>query len=170
MIFNFFTTERVFRVAQYDGINDFVPFDLSGEKRPLVQFLVGEFHSSTICKRFDPLVAHSAPPNGDPVEIIRALRLKMCKTSSCGPWHIVNEIRRLHSKPQLAVKELSVYGAHVWLGRTPRAQGRKSTRCDSLKVRSTGAQRDRRNRHGAGAHPTRQPKAEAAKIGSGSCR
>jgi len=82
MIFNFFATERVFRVAQYDGINDFVAFDLSGEKRPLVQFLVGEFHSSAICQRFDPLAAHSAPPNGDSVEIIRALRLKMCKTSS----------------------------------------------------------------------------------------
>src|ERR1017187_2864879 len=40
---------------------------------------------------------------------------------------------------------------------------RKNTSCDSLNVRSTGAQRDRRNRHGAGAHPTRQPKAEAAK-------
>ena len=39
----------------------------------------------------------------------------------------------------------------------------KNTSCDSLNVRSTGAQRDRRNRHGAGAHPTRQPKAEAAK-------
>jgi len=32
MSFNFFTTKRVFRVAQYDRINDFVPFDLSGEK------------------------------------------------------------------------------------------------------------------------------------------
>jgi hypothetical protein len=82
MIFNFFATERVFRVAQYDGVNDFVPFDLSGEKRALVQFLVGEFHSSAICKRFDPLIAHLAPPNGDSVEIIRALGLNMCKTSS----------------------------------------------------------------------------------------
>jgi hypothetical protein len=33
--------------------------------------LVGKFHSSAICKRFDPLVAHSAPPSGDSVEIIR---------------------------------------------------------------------------------------------------
>jgi hypothetical protein len=49
-----FATERFFCVAQYDGINDFVAFDLSG-------FLVGEFHSSAICQRFDPLVAHSAP-------------------------------------------------------------------------------------------------------------
>jgi hypothetical protein len=60
MSFNFFATKRVFRVAQYDGINDFVPFHLSGEKCHLVQFLVREFHSSAICKRFDPLVAHSA--------------------------------------------------------------------------------------------------------------
>jgi hypothetical protein len=38
--------------------------------------LVGEFHSSAICKRFYPLVAHSAPPNGDSLEMIRALRHK----------------------------------------------------------------------------------------------
>ena len=62
MSFNFFMTKRVLRVGQYDGIHDFVAFDLSGEKRPLVQFLVGEFHSSAICKRLNPLVAHSAPP------------------------------------------------------------------------------------------------------------
>jgi len=83
MIFNFFSTERVFRVAQYDGINDFVPFDLSGEKRALVQFLVGEFHSSAICKLHPSLI--QLPPNGDSVEIIRASRLKMGKTSSYGP-------------------------------------------------------------------------------------
>jgi hypothetical protein len=69
MSFNFFATKRFFRVGQYDGIDDFVAFDLSGEKRRLVQFLVGEFHSSAICKRFNPLVAHSAPPRGDSVEI-----------------------------------------------------------------------------------------------------
>ena len=74
MSFNFFATKRVFRVAQYDGIDDFVAFDLSGEKRPLVQLLVGEFHSSVICKRFDPLVAHSAPQNGNSIEIIRAFK------------------------------------------------------------------------------------------------
>jgi hypothetical protein len=79
--FNFFTTKRVLRVGQYDGIDDFVAFDLGGEKRLLVQFLVGEFHSSAICKRFNPLVAHSAPPSGDSVEIIRALRLKMYESS-----------------------------------------------------------------------------------------
>src|SRR6478672_12670257 len=62
MSFNFFMTKRVFRVGQYDGIDDFVAFHLSGKKRPLGQFLVGEFHSSAICKRFNPLVAHSAPP------------------------------------------------------------------------------------------------------------
>jgi hypothetical protein len=61
MIFDCFATERVFHVAQYDGINDFVAFDLSGDKRAVVQFLAGEFHSSAICKSFDPLVAHSAP-------------------------------------------------------------------------------------------------------------
>ena len=95
MIFNFFSTERVFRVAQYDGINDFVPFDLSGEKRALVQFLVGEFHSSTICKRFDPLVAHSAPPNGGSVEIIRALKTQTHESVSYGPWHMVDEIKAI---------------------------------------------------------------------------
>jgi hypothetical protein len=71
MSFNFFMTKRVFRVGQYDGIHDFVAFDLSGKKRPLGQFLVGEFHSSAIRQRFNPLVAHSAPPSGDSVEIIR---------------------------------------------------------------------------------------------------
>jgi hypothetical protein len=33
--------------------------------------LGSEFHFSVICKRFNPLVAHSAPPSGDSVEIIR---------------------------------------------------------------------------------------------------
>jgi len=61
MSFNIFPTKRVFRVVQYDGIDDFVAFDLSGEKRHLVQFLVGEFHSSEIYKCFNPLVAHLAP-------------------------------------------------------------------------------------------------------------
>ena len=64
-------TKRIFRVAQHDGVNDFVALDLSGEKRTLVQFLGSEFHFSVICKRFNPLVAHSAPPSGDSVEIIR---------------------------------------------------------------------------------------------------
>jgi hypothetical protein len=83
MIFNFFSTEWGFRVAPYDGINDFVPFDLSGEKRALVQFLVGEFHSSAICKLHSSLI--QPRPNGDSVEIIPASGVKMCKTSSCGP-------------------------------------------------------------------------------------
>jgi hypothetical protein len=68
MIFYFFTTKRVLHVGQYDGIDDFVAFDLSSEKCPLVQFLIGEFYSSMICKRFDPLVAHSAPRSDDSVE------------------------------------------------------------------------------------------------------
>jgi hypothetical protein len=57
--------------------------------------LVGEFHSSAIWKRFNPLVAHSAPPSGDSVEIIRALKLKLYKFSSHRPWHAVDEIRHL---------------------------------------------------------------------------
>ncbi len=61
MIFNVFSTERIFRVAQYDGINDFVAFDLGSEKRALVEFFDGEFHPSAMCVHFDPLVAHSAP-------------------------------------------------------------------------------------------------------------
>src|ERR1700722_308572 len=61
MSFNFFTTKRVFRIVQYDGIDHFVALDLSGEERLLVQLLIGEFHSSAICQRFNPLVAHSAP-------------------------------------------------------------------------------------------------------------
>ena len=90
--FQLLRTERVFRIAQYDGVNDFIPFDLSGEKRALVQFLVGEFHSSAICKRSDPLIAHSAPPNGDSVEIIRALDSRCVKLLR-DPWHIVDAIR-----------------------------------------------------------------------------
>src|ERR1700691_3177694 len=71
MSFNFFMTKRFFRVGQYDGIHDLVAFELSGKKRRLSEFLVGKFHSSAIRQRFDPLVAHSAPPSGDSVEIIR---------------------------------------------------------------------------------------------------
>ena len=70
MSFNFFTTKGVFRVSQDDGIHNFVAFDLSGEKCLLVQFLGGEFHSSAICKRFNPFVAHAVPPS-DLVEMIR---------------------------------------------------------------------------------------------------
>jgi len=76
MSFNFFMTKRICRGGQYDGIHDFVAFDLSGKKCPLGEFLVGKFHSSVICKRFDPLVAHSAPPSGNSVGIIRAIRLR----------------------------------------------------------------------------------------------
>src|SRR5450631_2450728 len=71
MRFNFFTTRRVSRTGQYDGIHHFVAFNLSGEKRRLVQFLGGEFHSSAICQRFNPLVAHAAPPKWRSIEIIR---------------------------------------------------------------------------------------------------
>ena len=98
MSFNFFTTKRVFRVVQYDGIDHFVAFDLSCEKRLLVQFLVGEFHSSAICERFNPLVTHSAPPSDDSVEIILALD-STYKSSSCGPWHIVDEIALVKGCP-----------------------------------------------------------------------
>jgi hypothetical protein len=70
MSFDFFATQRGFLVGQYDGIHNFVAFDLSGEKRLLVQFLGGEFHSSAICERFNPFVAHAVPPS-DLVEMIR---------------------------------------------------------------------------------------------------
>jgi len=90
MSFDFFPTKRVFRVVQYDGIDHFVAFDLSGEKRLLVQFLVGEFHSSAISERFNPLVTHSAPPSGDSVAIILALRLQTYKSSLYGLGHMVD--------------------------------------------------------------------------------
>ena len=64
-------TKRFFRVGQYDGIHDFIAFELSGKKGRLSEILVGKFDSSAICQRFDPLVAHSAPPSGDSVEMIR---------------------------------------------------------------------------------------------------
>lgn len=69
MRFNLVPTERVLRASQHDRIDDLVAFDLSGEKRPIVQFLVREFHSSVICQRLNPLVAHSAPPSDDSVEV-----------------------------------------------------------------------------------------------------
>jgi len=57
MTFNSFTTKCF--VGQYDRRDDFVAFNLSGDKRPVVQFLVGEFHSSAVFKCFDPLfVSH----------------------------------------------------------------------------------------------------------------
>ena len=82
--FNFFTTERVFRVGQYDGIDHFVAFNLSSEKRLPVQFLAGEFHSSTICESFNPLVVHAAPPSGDSVEDHTRLKTQTYKSSSYG--------------------------------------------------------------------------------------
>jgi hypothetical protein len=58
MTFNFLTPKRVFFAGQYDRIDDFVAFNLSGDERPLVRkFLVGEFHSSALSKRFNPRVA-----------------------------------------------------------------------------------------------------------------
>lgn len=63
MNFNFFATGRVFHVGQYDGIDDLVALDLSGEKCALVEFFDGEFHPSVICQSFNPLIAHSGPPN-----------------------------------------------------------------------------------------------------------
>jgi hypothetical protein len=58
MTFNFFTSEWIVCVGQYDRIDDFVTFNLSGDERPLIrQFLVSEFHSSAICKSFNLLVA-----------------------------------------------------------------------------------------------------------------
>jgi hypothetical protein len=94
-------TKRVFRVGQYDGIHHFVAFDLSGKKRPLGEFLVGKFHSSTICERFNPLVAHAAPPSGDSVEIIRALRLRHINLL-LWPLLLVDEIGRLHLPQRFA--------------------------------------------------------------------
>ena len=88
MSFNLPPTKRVFRVGRYDGIDDFVVLDLSGEKRPVVQFLIGEFHPSVICKSSNPLVAHSAPPNGDSGEIIRAFGLKTCKFLQAGASYV----------------------------------------------------------------------------------
>src|SRR5437899_664483 len=56
MLFNVSTTKRVFSCGQYDRKDDFVAFNLSGDKHPVVrQFLDGEFYSSPICKCFNPL-------------------------------------------------------------------------------------------------------------------
>jgi hypothetical protein len=56
MAFNIFTTKRVSCYGQYDRIDDFVPCNLRGDKRPVSrQFLIEEFHFSAVFKCFDPL-------------------------------------------------------------------------------------------------------------------
>jgi len=65
MTLNFFTTERVFRAGQYDRIDDFVAFNLSGDEHPVRQFLIGKFHSSAICKCSNPLVVWHSRLTGD---------------------------------------------------------------------------------------------------------
>src|ERR1700690_917730 len=94
MSFNFFTTKRAFRVVQYDGIDHIVALDLSGEKRLLVQFLVGGFQSSTMRQRFNPLGVHSAPKWRFSRDHTR-LKTQTYKSSSYGPWHMVEESRHL---------------------------------------------------------------------------
>jgi hypothetical protein len=57
MTFNFFAIKRVSHFVQHDRIDDPITFNLRSDKRfVLQQFLVGEFHSSAVRKRFDPLV------------------------------------------------------------------------------------------------------------------
>jgi hypothetical protein len=57
MTFNFFAIKRVSHFGQHDRIDDPITFNLRSDKRfVLQQFLVGEFHSSAVRKRFDPLV------------------------------------------------------------------------------------------------------------------
>ena len=60
MAFNIFTIQRVSCFGQYDRIDDLIPCDLRGEKRPVFrQFLVDEFHLPAVFKCFDPLfVSH----------------------------------------------------------------------------------------------------------------
>jgi hypothetical protein len=56
MPLNIFTSERVSRLGQYDRIDDLIPFNLRGDKCPVVrQFLVDKFNSSAIFQRFDLL-------------------------------------------------------------------------------------------------------------------
>jgi hypothetical protein len=56
MAFNIFTAQRVSCIAQYDRIDDLIPCKLRGDKCPVFrEFLVDEFHFSTVFKCFDPL-------------------------------------------------------------------------------------------------------------------
>src|ERR1700738_4983163 len=56
MTFNIFMTKRVSCFGQYNRIDDLIPFNLRGDKRPAPrQFLIDELHVSAVCKCFDPL-------------------------------------------------------------------------------------------------------------------
>src|ERR1700738_2521635 len=58
MTFNIFMTQRVSCIGQYDRIDDLIPCKLRGDKCPVFrEFLVDEFHFSTVFKCFDPLFA-----------------------------------------------------------------------------------------------------------------
>ena len=59
----------------YDGIDDFVAFDLSGEKRPVAQVLVGEFHSPAVCKRFNPLFVWPVRISSSEIRVCRGYTL-----------------------------------------------------------------------------------------------
>jgi hypothetical protein len=116
MSFNFLMTKRVFRVGQYDGIHDFVAFDLSGKKRALGEFLVGKFHSSAICKHFDPLVAHSAPPSGDPFRDNTRQAPKMYESSVVWPLAHCLRNQRFHSsaKRKAMMSEMGIINNNVF--------------------------------------------------------
>jgi hypothetical protein len=61
MAFNIFVTQRISCIAQYDRIDDLIPCKLRSDKRPVFrQYLVDEFHSSTVFEGLNPfLVWHS---------------------------------------------------------------------------------------------------------------
>src|ERR1700674_1792327 len=106
MTFDFLVTKRVSCSGQYDRINHLVTFNLGGDKRVgLREFLVGEFHSSAVCKRFNPrFVWHFSPqagPDRSPRGAGKAGLNSPALTKPYAPFH--RDIPRLFFFPGVCV-------------------------------------------------------------------
>src|SRR3984893_14099621 len=70
--FNILTTDGVSCFGQYDRIDDLIPFNLRGDKRPVFrQFLVDEFHLSAVFKFLDPLFVWHFRPSSAEISVCR---------------------------------------------------------------------------------------------------
>src|SRR5664279_2255690 len=57
MTLNILSAKRVSCFGQYDRIDNLIPLNLCSDKCPIIgQFLVYEFHFSTVFNRFDPFI------------------------------------------------------------------------------------------------------------------
>src|SRR5271165_753933 len=104
MAFHLFTTKRVSCFGQYDRIDDLITFKLRGEKRPVFrQFLVDEFHFSSVFKFLDPLFIWHVRSSSGEVSVCRKCTLFAAKRFGPNPLTTSNRPSRGCSKSWLAL-------------------------------------------------------------------